>query len=42
VEISRGRFRLADFEDLIANPKEKVHIYKAPPQGLILEKIEYE
>ncbi|MFQ6611782.1 MAG: tRNA pseudouridine(38-40) synthase TruA [Fidelibacterota bacterium] len=41
VEISRGRFSLTDFVELIKNPKERVHIFKAPPQGLILKQVEY-
>lgn len=42
VEISRGKFTLEDFENLLKHPKENVHIYKAPPQGLRLEKVMYD
>ena len=29
-------------ENLIKNPKENVHVIKAPPQGLVLTKVDYE
>ena len=41
IEISKGRYSLEDFVSLLKNPKKNVQIFKAPPQGLILKKIEY-
>lgn len=42
VEIAKKRYSTDDFEILLKNPQENVHIYKAPSRGLILEKVEYE
>ena len=41
VEISRGRFTIELFLNLLNNPEKNVQIFKAPPQGLILEKVDY-
>ena len=30
------------FNNLIKDPKENVHVIKAPPQGLVLTKVDYE
>lgn len=42
VEISRGRFSLEAFEDLLLNPRTIARVFKAPAHGLVLEKVEYE
>ena len=42
IEIAKNKFSLKSFEELISFPKEDVRIFKAPPEGLILEKVEYE
>ena len=42
VEISKGKYEFEDFKNLIKNPKENVHVIKAPPQGLVLTKVDYE
>lgn len=41
VEVSRGRVSLEEFQNLIENPQPAAMVYKAPPQGLILERVEY-
>jgi len=40
--IYRKRYNYNDFLELLNDPKENVHIFKAPSKGLILEKIVYE
>ena len=42
IEIARKRYNYNDFLELLNNPNENVHIFKAPSKGLILEKIVYE
>ena len=42
IEIGKKKLSLKKFEELLTIPKEDVQIYKAPPNGLILEKIDYE
>ena len=42
IEIGKKKFSLKKFEELLTIPKENVQIYKAPANGLILEKIDYE
>ncbi len=42
VEISHGKYELERFKKLIDHPTENVHIYKAPPRGLVLTKVDYE
>ena len=42
IEIARKRYNYNDFLELLNDPKENVHIFKAPSKGLILEKIVYE
>jgi len=42
VEISKGKYEFEDFTNLIKHPKENVHVMKAPPQGLVLTKVDYE
>ena len=41
VEISREKFTIESFLNLLNNPEKNVQIFKAPPQGLILEKVDY-
>ncbi len=41
VEISRGKYSIDSFTDLLENPREKTKIFKAPSQGLLLQKVEY-
>jgi len=42
IEIGKNKFSLRKFKELLSSPRENVQIYKAPPNGLILKKIEYE
>jgi tRNA U38,U39,U40 pseudouridine synthase TruA len=42
VEISRGKFELERFKNLIDHPKDNVKIFKAPPKGLVLTKVDYD
>lgn len=42
IEIGRNKYSLTKFKELLSSPREDVQIYKAPPDGLILEKVEYE
>tara|TARA_B100001142_G_C14328639_1_gene653213 strand:+ start:589 stop:1329 length:741 start_codon:yes stop_codon:yes gene_type:complete len=42
IEIGKKKYSLKKFERLLTFPKEDVQIYKAPPNGLILEKVDYE
>ena len=42
VGVSQGRLSAKEFKLLLDNPKKNVQILKAPPQGLFLEKIDYE
>ena len=42
VEIARGKYKFDEFVDLIKTPKENVNIFKSPPQGLVLTKVDYE
>lgn len=39
---AQGKLSLEYFEDLLINPQKNVKIFKAPPEGLILEKIYYD
>jgi len=41
VAVYNGRFKEHEFLSLLKNPRKNVKIFKAPPQGLILEKIDY-
>ena len=38
----QGKLSLEYFEDLLINPQKNVKIFKAPPEGLILDKIDYD
>ena len=42
IAVSEDRFSKKKFNFLLENPKKNVRIFKAPPQGLILKKIDYE
>ncbi len=42
IAVSEDRFSKIKFNFLLENPKKNVRIFKAPPQGLILNKIDYE
>ena len=42
VEVIREKFELENFKELIDKPSDDVNIFKAPPQGLVLTKVEYD
>ena len=42
VEIARSRYDFDIFKNLIKSPKENVNVVKAPPQGLVLTRVDYE
>jgi tRNA pseudouridine38-40 synthase len=42
IAIGTNKFSEDTFVNLLQNPKKNVRIFKAPPQGLILEKVAYE
>jgi tRNA U38,U39,U40 pseudouridine synthase TruA len=42
VEVTRKKMTKLEFEEILNNPQENVQIYKAPAQGLFLEKVEYD
>ena len=42
VEIARGKYELDRFKKLIDTPIEDVHIFKAPPKGLVLKQVDYD
>ena len=42
IAVSEDRFSKKSFKFLLENPKKNVRIFKAPPQGLILNRIDYE
>ena len=42
IAVSEGRISKKSFNFLLANPRKNVRIFKAPSQGLILNKIDYE
>ncbi len=41
IEVEKGKITFPEFIELLHNPREDVHVHKAPAQGLFLEKIEY-
>jgi tRNA pseudouridine38-40 synthase len=41
VAIAQGRFTMEAFTALLTEPRKAVKLLKAPPQGLILEKVDY-
>jgi len=42
VEISSGKYELERFKKMIDQPTENVHIFKAPPRGLVLTQVDYD
>ena len=42
IAVCDGRFTKKDFQLLLNKPKKNVRIFKAPPQGLIFEKVIYD
>lgn len=42
IAVSENRFPKQKFIFLLKNPKKNVRVFKAPPQGLILNRIDYE
>ena len=40
--VNNGNISIEDFKRLITYPDKNVHIFKAPPKGLILEKVFYD
>ena len=42
IEVAREKFEFKKFKELINRPLENVNIFKAPPQGLVLTKVEYD
>ena len=42
VEVACGKFPLDRFKSLLDNPTESVHIFKAPPKGLVLTQVDYD
>ena len=42
IEIARGNYKMEDFIYLFNNPQKNVHIFKAPPHGLVLCQIDYD
>ncbi len=42
LEVSRGRYTIIDFQNLIKNEKTKAVVVRAPAQGLFLKKVHYE
>ena len=42
IAVSEDRISKRSFNFLLANPRKSVRIFKAPPQGLILNRIDYE
>ena len=42
IAVSEDRISKKSFNFLLANPRKNVRIFKAPPQGLILNRIDYE
>jgi len=41
VAVCESRLAEIDFQLLLNSPKKNVKIFKAPPQGLILNKVSY-
>lgn len=42
IAIAKGKLTLEEFKRLIDEPNTQAHIFRAPPQGLILEKVDYD
>ena len=41
MEVARGKLEMNQFKSLIKNPNREARVYKAPPHGLYLERIDY-
>jgi len=41
VAVSQEKMSVQQFKDLLNQPASRVHLYKAPPQGLFLESVSY-
>jgi len=42
VNVTQNKMSNSEFETLLKNPQEDVQVYRAPAQGLFLEKVEYD
>ena len=42
IKIAEGLYNIENFKDLLNNPRKDVQIYRAPANGLILARVEYE
>ena len=42
LEVTRGRYELQDFKDLVDNNQTKAVVVRAPAKGLFLKKVYYE
>lgn len=42
VAVSQNRLTIDSFKKLLNEPDKNAHVFRAPPQGLILEKVDYE
>ncbi len=42
VNVTQNKMSKSEFETLLNNPQEDVQVYRAPAQGLFLEKVEYD
>ncbi len=42
IAVNQNKYSEKDFIHLLSNPQKNVILHKAPPQGLILEKVEYD
>lgn len=40
-EVARGKLSSEEFRSLLENPVENANVYRAPAQGLILERVDY-
>ncbi|NOZ75166.1 MAG: tRNA pseudouridine(38-40) synthase TruA [FCB group bacterium] len=41
VAVSQEKLSMTAFQQLLNDPQSRVHVFKAPPQGLILEAVDY-
>ena len=39
--VGRGHISVADFNELVQNPRENAQVYFAPPAGLVLDRVNY-
>ena len=42
IEVARSKYEFEDFKNLFDKPVEDANVYKAPPRGLVLTKVDYE